>query len=403
MTPHDLKDAFGETPQRVKDLVARSLREEERSEPIMKKKLSLSLIAAALAVLLLAGAALAVSQTGLLAQWLGVYNQETGEIETDAAVSEAVQYLNQSVEGEALRVILTESLYDPAGGTYSLTWRYEPLTEGDELYVVCGGPLFDGEWTGCLRGMNDYECYLTGPSDCARTGYLPENGGTVATLSFDVYRVKGEIEHKNVSDFEKPGMTDAEVNAAYEAWLREITAQGRLNMEGDGVLTPIWWDTNPEEAQEESLVRAGLLEKVERLTLEADIGAVSLAAVKVLAEPVEFALEGGGILRVTDCTVTPMVATIEAEYITDWPAPNDMESGVAFFAINPNEGQGYGCSSSVDDPVQTADGRWSMACHAVVSPLRSAPDAIGLTIARYENGENQIIGTGTVELVDAGE
>ena len=78
MTPYDLKDAFGETPQRVKDCVARSLRTEERSEPIMKKKLSLSLIAAALAALLLAGAALAAVQRGLLADWLGVYNEETG-------------------------------------------------------------------------------------------------------------------------------------------------------------------------------------------------------------------------------------------------------------------------------------------------------------------------------------
>ena len=49
MTPYDLKDAFGATPQRVKDCVARSLRMEERSEPIMKRKLSLILSASSTA------------------------------------------------------------------------------------------------------------------------------------------------------------------------------------------------------------------------------------------------------------------------------------------------------------------------------------------------------------------
>ena len=404
MMPYNLKDAFGETPKGVKDLVARSLREEERSEPVMKKKLSLSLIAASLAALLLAGAALAVSQTGLLASWLGVYNQETGEIETDELVADAVQRLNQSVEGDALRVTLTESLYDPEGGTYSLAWHYEPLTEGDELYVVCTGPLFDGEWTDSMRGMNDPECYLTGPTDCAKTGRLPENGGTVAKLSFDVYRVKGEIEHKNVSDFEKPGMTDKEADAAFEAWLREITNQGKLNMEGDGVLTPLWWDAKPEEAQEESLVRAGLLERVDQFELTVDIGAVSLAAVKVLAEPAEFTFDNGDTLRVNGCTVTPMVATIEAEYITaERPAPSDMESGLAIFAANPKEGQSYRCNSTTDDPVQTADGRWSVACHITASPLRVAPESIKLTVGHYEGNEHEVIGTATIELIDAVE
>ena len=91
MTPNDLKYAFGETPQRVKNCVARSLRAQERSRTIMKKKLSISLIAAALAALLLIGAALAVSQTGLLASWLGVYNAKTGEIDPDGSLAGAIQ------------------------------------------------------------------------------------------------------------------------------------------------------------------------------------------------------------------------------------------------------------------------------------------------------------------------
>ena len=404
MTPSDLKSAFGATPQRVKDCVARSLRMEERSEPIMKKKLSLSLIAAALAMLLLAGAALAAAQSGRLAEWLGVYNEKTGEIETDAVVADAIQYLNQSVEGNALRCTVTEALYDPEGGTYSLAWRYEPLAEGDPLYVVCEGPLFDGEWTHSMMSMNDLECYLTGPMDCAKSGHLPENGCAVATLSLNVYRVKGEIEHKGVDDFVKPGMTDEEAEKAYEEWLREIAADGKLNMAGDGVLEPLWWDVKPDEAQEESLVRAGLLERVDQLTLDVDIGAVRLATVKTLATPAEFALEGGGTLRVTSCTVTPMVADITAEYITvERPAPSDMENGVYIFASNPNEPQGYGCSSSIGDPIQTADGCWSMACHIVASPLRGAPDAIELKIVHYENGQDEIIGTATIELIDAAE
>lgn len=401
MKTSDLKDAFGATPQRVKDRVARSLRTQERSEPIMKKKLSLSLIAALIAALALAGAALAVSQTGLLASWLGVYNEETGEIETDGAVADAIQYMNRSVESEALRVTITEVLYDPDGGTYSLVWRYEPLTEGDPLYVVCQGPLFDGEWTDGISGMNDLECFLTGPTDCAKSGHLPENGGAVATLSFNVYRVKGEIEHKRENDFKKPDMTDEEADAAFEAWLREITSQGKLNMEGDGALTPLWWDLKPDEAQEETLVRAGLLERVDQLALSVDIGAVRLSAVKALAGPVEFPFENGDQLRVTGCVVTPMAATIDAEYIaSEEPAPNNI---LYIFANNPHESESYACSSSIADPVRTADGRWLMACHIEASPLRRAPEAIELTIARYGDGGNEIVGKATIELTDPAE
>ena len=404
MTPSDLKDAFGATPQRVKDCVARSLHMEERSEPIMKRKLSLSLIAAALALLTLAGAALAASQGGLLAEWLGVYDEKTGKTEVDGTVAQAIQYLDQGYEGEALRCTVTEALYDPEGGTYSLAWRYEPLKEGDPLYVVCQGPLFDGEWTDSTMGRNDIECLLTGATDCAKTGHLPENGCTVATLSFNVYRVKGEIEHKNVDSFGKPGMTEEEIQAAFDAWFKEITAEGRLNMEGDGVFTPIWWDSSPDEPQEESLVRAGLLERVDQFSLDVDIGAVRLKSLKVMTGPADFTFEDGSELRVTACAVTPTKATIAAEYITaEQPAPSDADNGLLIFASNPNEAQSYACNSSIGDPVQTADGRWSMACHIEASPLRGAPDAIELRIGRFENGEEQIIGTAVLNLVDAAE
>ena len=115
----------------------------------------------ALAVFPLVGAALAASQGGLLAEWLGVYDEKTGKTEVDETVAQAIQYPNQSVEGSALRCTVTEALYDPEGGTYSLAWRYEPLKEGDPLYVVCQGPLFDGEWTDSTMGRNDIECFLT--------------------------------------------------------------------------------------------------------------------------------------------------------------------------------------------------------------------------------------------------
>ena len=44
-----------------------------------------------------------------------------------------------------------------------------------------------------------------------------------------------------------------------------------------------------------------------------------------------------------------------------------------------------------------------MACHIVASPLRGAPDAIELKIVHYENGQDEIIGTATIELIDAAE
>ncbi|MBR0463631.1 MAG: hypothetical protein IJJ23_04520 [Clostridia bacterium] len=367
----------------------------------MKKKLSISLIAAALAALLLIGAALAVSQTGLLASWLGVYNAKTGEIDPDGSLAGAIQYLDRSVEGSALRCVVTEALYDPDGGTYSLAWRYEPLFEGDTLYVVCSSPTFGGEFTDTIMGMNDCECLLTGPVGCSTFGHLPENGGTLAAMTFSVYRVKGEIEHKNVDDFAKPGMTDEEINMAFETWFRSIVAEGRLNMEGDGVLTPIWWDKEAGGSFEETLVRAGLLERVEELALEVDIGAMSLPVEKVMAGPAEFTFENGDSIRVNSLSVTPMIAKIEAEYITSQPQRfDDAEHGLCIFVRSPHETQSYGCNTAFDEPVQEEDGRLHAICHIQASPMRDTPDALELKIVRYEGGEQELIGTAVIELAD---
>ena len=99
-----------------------------------------------------------------------------------------------------------------------------------------------------------------------------------------------------------------------------------------------------------------------------------------------------------------MAATIDAEYITpEQPAPGGTESGLYIFANNPHESESYACNSSMADPVRTADGRWHMACHIEASPLRRAPEAIELTIVRYGDGEEQLVGKATLELTDAAE
>ena len=404
MKEYDLKDAFGATPERIRACVAKALSTEERKAPVMKRKMSIALIAAAIMILLIIGGALAASHSGLLAEWLGFYNRETGQIEADDALSQAIQYFDLSHEGDYMTCTVTEAIYDPNGGTYSLGWRYAPKREGETLYVVCNGPLFDGEWTEGIMGMNDIECLLTGAMNCAKTGKLPESGRTVATLSFNVYRVTGEIEHRNTDSFYKSGMSDEEVEKAFEEWFRGITAEGRLNLEGDGVLTPIWWDGSYDGPEEESLVRAGLIERVDQFELTIDIGATELKALKTIARPVSFTFGDGSALSVTECTVTPLRVSIAADYITDErPVPEDSGDYVFISVESFFENSSFACVSDMGEPYQTDNGRWTTPCTIQASPVRSVPDSLTLTLTRYKDGEAQPIGTALIELSEVSD
>ena len=137
MKMDNLKNAFGSTPESVKECVLRSLREEQRREPVMKKRMTLSLAIALAVVMALGCAAFAATQLEGIAGIFGFTNHETGETVVNEAAISHIQALNETYEGKTVRFTLTEGMYSPMNRNLSLGWTLEPLNEGEMYYVLC--------------------------------------------------------------------------------------------------------------------------------------------------------------------------------------------------------------------------------------------------------------------------
>ena len=80
-----------------------------------------------------------------------------------------IQQLNDGYEGNAVRCVLTEALYDSASGSYGLGWSLEPLKDGDKLYVVLDGITIGGERTHTRNEMHVTEYLLDKKTEINRS------------------------------------------------------------------------------------------------------------------------------------------------------------------------------------------------------------------------------------------
>ena len=190
MKMDDLKNAFGSTPESVKQCVLRSLHEEPRREKAMKRKMTLSLAIALAVILALGCAAFAATRLEGIAGVFGFTNQETGETVVNEAAIRHIEALNEVYEGKAVRFTLTEGMYSPLNNYISMSWKLEPLAEGEEYYILCNEKV-GGTWleAGSLSNMSEF--VLKGPAVGVRTGYL-EGDGLEAELMFSILKLRGE-------------------------------------------------------------------------------------------------------------------------------------------------------------------------------------------------------------------
>ena len=141
MTEKRLKDAFGETPLSVQYRVKNALNGPK--EETHMKKLSVGLVCALLVVALLGGAAIAGTQWGVL-DFLGWRDNE-GNVIAAKQIAAAVQTVGETYDGEAVKINVTDAVYDNVGKAYTLAWTLENKTPGTEYYVFCDGIAFDGQ------------------------------------------------------------------------------------------------------------------------------------------------------------------------------------------------------------------------------------------------------------------
>jgi len=397
MSGINLKDAFGQTPESVKACVQRSLLEGERKEPVMKRKMKLSLAVALAAVMLLAGAALAVSQLGGLGAIYGADNRPERQ-----ALLKDIQHLEESYEGNAVRCTMTEALYDPAGNAFALGWTMEPLAQDDQLYVVCDRLTIGGEgpWTRSMNNMSEY--LLDGKTGCSVVGELPEScADTQCEITFSVFRPLVEI--VRVYDDDSLGIEEEE--ARYAALL----AEGKLPMTGDyNICVHPIIDFRADMSYSDELAASGLMELTDHFTLRMDIGGVSVREIRTCEGQKEFAFDGYEI-RILSCEVTPTAAQIDIEYITDEEPGSSVHGeewdpmlvvridvpGLEFWSPN--------MSVTIEDPVRLEDGRWSTIFRENASSLQVFPEELVITAGYYDEDFNCIIHTEdaiTIKLTD---
>lgn len=393
MTNINLKDAFGETPESIKACVRRSLHEEQRREPIMKRKLSVSLIAAVLALALMGCAALAAAQMGFIESLFAHENPENGELEVDQSITEAVQAMDVVYEGDSVRCTLNEVLWDEVGNSYVLNWTMEPLADGDNLYVICDGVRFGGERAHERNCLYYTEYFLKEAVNGMVLGELPGNASPELEMSFTILRPTTELV--------KAVKSDAETPAEYQSRVKALLEEGNLVVESDGYLRTQHdletSDSDSDTAYSDHLLSTGVLELADRFTLKADLSVARLnSTVRTIEGPTEFVFDTCE-LRVTECTVTPTSAYLEIQYITN-EQPTDGGKGMGTMLDLYTEVPGVetwcgNADGTIYDPVQLEDGRWMtlFTCEAI--GLKVFPDELIITPVTYTEEDNHFIPT----------
>lgn len=300
----NLKDAFGSTPESIKECVQRSLREEQRREPVMKRKMTVSMAIALAAILLIGCVGLAASQMEGIAGIFGYTNSETGETIVNEAVFKHIEALNETYEGKTVKFTLTEGMV--SGENVSLAWTLEPVNEGEQFYVLCNFTV-GGEYIGMTMMDSVTEFILDGAESCALSGSV--SGENLLTeLKFSILKLNGEPTRLSEWDEEK--------ETEEEFWQRvdALIADGKLPVAGDGVI-----EVRPSRdmTYAEELVAAGAAELAEEFTVTVDLSPIRAVEEQRVYEGEKVFDFDGFEVQIVECVVTPVDTRIIFEYICD--------------------------------------------------------------------------------------
>lgn len=402
MTEKRLKDAFGETPLSVQYRVKNALNGPK--EETHMKKLSIGLVCAMLAVALLGGAAIAGTQWGVL-EFLGWRDSE-GNVAMNRKIASAVQTVGETYDGKAVKMNVTDAIYDSAGKAYTLAWTLENKTPGTEYYVCCDGITFDGQ-KGWMRSMMNVSEFIIDDRavECGVTGEAPENGGKNVEMTFTILKPLAEIVDVSSALEGVNGEVAQDAEAAYLAEIEKINGEGKIAMSGDYFVEFGEDGWREHETYVEALMRSGKFETVDHFTLSFPLRDDSMGEMKkTCTGETDFKFDGYE-LRVREAELTPLKAYFKVDYISD-EKPGDGGKGIGplweiRFAIDDGVdhtkelGQPYntywfsnGGGSWDDDPVQMEDGRWLSSYEFEMLELRAWPDEVKMFLVTYDEELN---------------
>lgn len=334
-----LKDAFGETPESIKACVQRSLHTRNR-RICMKRKLSVSLVAAAIIVAMMSVVAFAAARLGVID--LFSYHDTVNE-----AASQGVQPLNAVYKGEYVRLTLLDGLYDADGGTYSLSWTLENLRNETGLYPLFDGITFGGEKTHVRSGYVFDSTLPSGITEYLSLGELPANDSCEGVISFRILQAASP----------------------------EVDVQYLLDTMSTDLPT---------------LLSDGHCQVVEEISLPFTLSPDALPA-SALAYTGETAFVFDTCeLRITRAEVSATAVYITVQYITPEP-PADGGKGwgpmwsVKFAVPGMDIWYGNGSGTFSEEPVLMEDGRYLSEYSFEAVGLFTRPDTLEMTLVTYDS------------------
>ena len=369
----NLKSAFGETPDSVKNCVRRSLAQAGRREKIMRKRLPV-MVAAIIVLALIGCAGIAATNFEGIMQFFKTQGNEKAAPVVNEEVQEFIEPIDISHEGNGVKVVLHEMLYDANADTIALAWTIEARDAKDELYVSCEPRTSAGFIKSAhMNYVTDF--MLKGSVVGVFSGNLPEDA-TDVILPFDIIRLKAGTQRVRSGDFE--------MEEAFDAHVRSLVEGGVLPQAGDGAFELYFM---PGETDTEKLLATGLCELVDSFTLTVPLDeSLSVSKVRTYAGESTIAFDGGQIV-IHKLTATPTSVSIDLDYISDVGNTADF-----YIDVNPPAFENWcaGVSAVEKEPETLPDGRTKTAVTITASELLVFPDALEMRVLYYQDGTHVV-------------
>ncbi|MBQ3080323.1 MAG: DUF4179 domain-containing protein [Clostridia bacterium] len=352
----------------------------------MKKRLPITIIAAALALTLIGCAAFAAANFEGIIQFFKSpgHGDEAPNVNED--IQEFIKPLDISYDGNSAKVEVREILYDEITSSIALSWTIESKYPGEALYVICN-PYSSKGYTqrAHMDTVTDY--MLTDYAESIFSAALPE-GAEDVILPFEIIRLNAEAQRVSANDFE--------TEEAFETHLKTLLENGILPVAGDGSFELYWLDG---KTSAEKLLSTGLCELLDSFTITLPIDAsISVSKARTLSGENTFALEEGEIIIHT-LTASPVGVYIEMDYISN--TPFSAETGTPIYIdLNPPKLEYWcsGVSSEMKDPVLLPDGRSKTEITLTADDLLLYPDVLEMRVMYYDEKWNISSASSTIRL-----
>lgn len=347
----------------------------------MKRKHTVTLVAAALIAALLCGTALAAA-TGFSLRDMFSQMDADGVTRVNEAAISHIRAVDCRYESEDVLYTVDECLYNSREETLALSATFTSKVPGNRYYILlerltAGGKPIDGG-----REYNLTEVFLNDtPVRSACAAFVPDAAGTEVSIRYAVLKLTGTL----VSDKEAQELRALERGGDWETFnarIAELAAEELVYVESDGTIACA--DNSPAATYTDTLLATGCFELTDRFTVifRAEDSA-DASETLVYTGPESFEFDGAKFeilsAEVGENRATlALRATLTNETYRAWFGEEGWQAGWSIHAggeLAPVSAQGVS-----DGFTQNADGSWTITEEYIFGMLYSQPTEIPLIL-----------------------